>query len=166
MYKLTIRAHAKSRARLFGRRLKVKYFLVGQEYDIYYKIKNIGDEKSPSVKCYINITWPGTKASTSSEFRVKSLEPGKCDVSETKTYFALSTGLATITAYTIELKDVLYRKDCKSTLPSTEAFDTIFATTPEAIYEYWGLWVAAIGLIIIAFEKIWNTLRYFLPLPC
>ena len=176
MYKLTIRAHAKSRARLLGGRLKVEHFIVGQEYDVHFVVKNIGDETSPSGRCFIDITWPGTKARTTWEFPVKSLEPGECDVSETKTYLALSTGLATITlpkritSGSRELQNVVdfifYRKDGNNRLPKTEAFDTIYATTPEAIYEYWALWVAAIGLIIIAFEKIWNALQYFLSLPC
>jgi len=174
VYKLTIRAQTKSRAKLIGGRKKTNHFIVGRKYDINYVVKNIGEEKSPSGRIYIHIKWPGTTTGSRWEFTIEPLEPGECHTSETKTYLAFSTGLATIMAYdrirsgSHELQNVveliIFRKDGKRELDKKEAFDTIFATTPEAIYEYYALWVAAIGLIIIASEIIWNALRFFLSL--
>lgn len=176
MYKLTIKAQPKSRARLIGGIKKTNYFIVGQQYDIHYVVKNIGDEKSPSGRIYIRIKWPGTEAETTWDFMAEPLEPGECYISETKKYLALSTGLATITVYdrirsgSYELQNVVehnvYRKDGKRELDKKEAFDTIYATTPEAIYTYWGFWVATAGLLIIASEKLWKVLLFFLSLDC
>lgn len=156
--------------------MKVENFIVGQQYDIHYVVKNIGEKKSPFGRIYIDIKWPETKAETTWEFTAKPLEPGDCDISETKTYLALSTGLATITAYKRiksgleDLQNVVelnvYRKDGKKKLGKKEAFDTIYATTPEAVYTYWGFWVATAGLLIIASEKLWKVLLFFLSLDC
>ena len=189
MYKLTISAQPKSKARLVDKLLRVKHFIVGRKYDINFVVKNISNEISPSGKIYIDIEWPETKASTTWEFTTKSLEPGECYISETKTYLALSTGLATITAYdriasgshehknVVEL--IIYRKDGSKKLGQHEAFGTIYATTPEAIYEYWALLIATVGilfavvnwdlsrlkwlcvslLILVVFRGTWNFLR-------
>lgn len=170
-YQLTIKAHPKSKAKLIGGQKKTDHFIVGRKYDIHYVVKNIGDEKSPSGRIYIAIKWPGTTASTTWEFPIKPLEPGECDISETKTYRALSTGLATIMAYdrirsgSHDLQNVvdliIYRKDEKRELGKKEAFDTIYATTPEAIYTYWALLISAVGLFTVTVERILNVLILF-----
>jgi len=176
MYKLTISAQTKSKARLIGGRKKTSHFIVGQYYDINFVVENIGEEKSPSGRIYIHIKWPGTTTGSRWEFTVEPLEPGECHISETQTYLAFSTGLATIMAYdriksgSHELQNVveliIYRKDGKKELDKKEAFDTIYATTPEAIYEYLGLWASAFGLGIVAMEAILNFLGCFITLPC
>lgn len=43
-------------------------------------------------------------------------------------------------------------------------FHKVVSTTPEGVYEYWAMIISAFGLSIIALEKIWNFLRYFITL--
>lgn len=63
---------------------------------------------------------------------------------------------------TVELE--FYREDGNSRLPLEEGFDTLYATQPEAIYEFWALLVSSIGLGIIALEKVMQVIRLFLPI--
>lgn len=167
MYKLTISGHSKSKAKLLCRR--TKHFIVGQEYEIYFIIKNIGDEPSPPVTFSYTIHWPGTEAKTTEDIIAKSFGPGRFERSDPRTYTALSTGLggvvATAHTNTPDKKEIkIWKKDGIFIRNTTDMFELIYATTPEAIYEYWGVWIAAIGLIIIAFEKILSPLQYFLSL--
>jgi len=179
-YKLTISAQAKSKARLIGGRKKTNHFIVGREYKIYFVVKNIGNETSSSGRCFFIIHWPGTKASSTGDFHVESLEPNKCYISKTYTLTAHSTGLALISLNKISSKHDAYdelverndiRKDGKSKLnfvrdydknklDTDEAFDFIYSTTPEAIYEYWAFIVGAVSLVILAVKEIWLVLRF------
>ena len=144
MYKLTISGHSKSKAKLLGRR--TKHFIVGQEFEIYFEVKNVGGEPSPPTIFYYTINWPGTKAETVENFKIKSIESGQSEKSETATYRALSTGLGGVTVYAntdqhpID-KVQVWEKEGEIPQRLTKMFELIYATTPEAIYEFWALWV-------------------------
>jgi len=168
---LTISAHPKSTARIL--RIRVKYFIVGKEYDIYFIVKNIGDETSPPGECYIFIKWPGTETGSRWHFNFDSLEPGMCHKSNIRTYPVLSPGVATITVRSEDPRKgvpsknnpVFYRKDGESRQPPGEAIELIVAQMPEAIHEYLALIVAVISLGIIALEKIIQALRFLSIIP-
>jgi len=193
MSKLTIRAHTKSKARLIGGRKGTNYFIVGQEYEVYFVVKNIGNETSTSGKCFIEIEWPGTKAGTTMDFPVKPLEPNKCEVSKKWTLIAHSNALALISLNKIlppihngkhghpayaKLFDLnlidengrsklnFVRESDEKKLETNVIFHTFYATTPEAIYGYWAFIVAATSLSIIAIKELWPVVKFLISFLC
>ncbi len=175
MYELTIKGHSKSNAKLLCKR--TKHFIVGQKYEIHFVVKNISKETSPSGRCFIIIYWPGSKADTTMDFHVKRLGPDKCDVSKKWRFDALSTGLALISLNQIKPNHYAYKKllarneidkngksklnfvthdDEEKELHTSKVFDFFYVTTPEAIYEYYALIVAAISLVSLLLIEIYN----------
>ena len=169
-YKLMITALTKSKAK-FLKFIPMKSFVEREDYDISFRIENIGEQVFPGGYFFGEISWPSNRVVVHS-FPIKPLEENDIDKTPEFTTGVLSGGYGLIGIATIGEIPCIYSNDGKplqvefyygkkdeNKIGPTVAFDHVKAKTWEEIYEFWALIFAAAGLVIIALEKIfiWLT---------
>lgn len=150
--RISIEAICKSQAKLFGR--KTKKYLLGENYEVVFKMKNIGEKDFPGgmAKIYINYT---SGQSHFIGFSISKIEKGKETLTEKISKSALGKGyalfLAEMTANDGEpVKLIKYGQD----LPENASFGAIFIETRTDIYSYDALMISAVSLVAMVILSI------------
>lgn len=159
MYKLTIEVRKKTKARLIG--FPIRQYVFGQPFEVYYVIKNIGDQPSPPGRFTVIINWQGTQYKEEKTYQVPRLKPDQSHPTKPEEWGVLSH------LGGFHIIDVVSAEHPQFKLHSTEGIeigierviDAVFGMPPEGVYEYWALWVATGGFIILVGEKLWRLLN-------
>lgn len=153
-----------SSARILG--LPVKSFIVGERFDAVYILTNDDKKAFPGGHLSALIRWP-VGESRSLKMDIPRLEPGETCKLKDSGIPVLSQGYTTFKFSASSIEDgaiVITSKDSGVGLFPYPVWHFIVGRTREEIYQYWALLVSAIGLSIIAIEKIWKSFPYFLSL--
>lgn len=163
-YKLTIKAIVKSKAKLF-KFIPLKSIVAGEIFKISFQFQNISDETFPGVSFNYQIFWPSEQFTTD-DFEIPALKKNESYNSPTIETEAFCEGFALIFAnkkHELMVKDEqgrmrlvkLYKgKHEDDYLRPQYSIASAKAKRSEEIYEFWAMIISAIGLLIIALEKI------------
>ena len=135
---------------------------------ISFKFRNISNSTSPQGHFYWLIHWASGQA-VSNDFDIPSLRSGENWVSTQYETDALAEGYGLIyVAYSSPRGTVFQfyfgNKIVSPIYPKYSGISiaSIKAKKKEELYEFWGMMIAAIGLLIVALEKIISFLYYLL----
>jgi hypothetical protein len=146
----------KSQVKLFGR--KTKKYLLGENYEITFKLKNVGEKEFPSGRAKVWIDYTSGQRHFMEFFIPKIEKEGellieKIDGKISKS--ALGKGYALffcgITASDDSpVKVIKYGQD----LPENASFGAIFIETRTDIYSYYALMISAVSLVAMVILSI------------
>ena len=167
--KLGIQVEKRSRAvwRFWRIKVPAKSFIEQERFEIQFRFKNLGPERFPGGNALMYISWPvGTRVRWA--LRIPELEVNQSDYASflpeattTASSEAICSGYGLIFCDRIESQDK--RRICLTDFEGTFQFqvgleptsvDSVSATTWESLYTRSGLIISAIGLSIVALEKI------------
>lgn len=162
LYQINLEVDVKSSARILG--LPVGSFIVGEKFDAVYILTNKDEKAFLGGHLSALIRWP-VGESRSLKIDIPHLEPGETCKLKDSGIPVLSQGYTTFQFSASSIEDegiVITSKYSGVGLFPYPAWHFIVGKTREEIYQYWALLVSAIGLGIIALEKILQILRFFL----
>jgi len=165
LYIINLEVDVKSSARILG--LPVRSFVVGERLDAVYILTNEDEKAFPGGHLSALIRWP-VGESRSLKIDIPRLEPGEtCKLKDCRIP-VLSQGYTTFqfSASSIEDEEIVITSKYSGVgLFPHPAWHFIVGKTREEIYQYWALLVSAIGLSIIALEKVIQALRFLSIIP-
>lgn len=163
MYNLRIEAQTKSKAKLLG--IPVPQYVFGKNFEVFYVIRNEGDQPSPAGRFTVRIKWQGTDLTEEKIYNIPNLQPGISHYTHTQEWGVLSHigTFHIIDIVSTTHNELILHTTSGQRLVSKFVFHAIFGTTPEGVFEFWALIVSAFGLGIIAIEKIIDLLTLFFP---
>jgi hypothetical protein len=165
MHKLLLQVESKSKAKVLKK--SVKHYLVGQSFQVAYKVKNIGDQLFPGGTFYVQIIWPNGQLEGWT-YTIPQLTPEETSIAEPKSERGvLSQGFALFylrNARDNEGKGITLYKSPKDTLSVGNSFYSVLGKEPEELYQYWALIVAIGALLILVGEKVFQTIIWILSL--
>ena len=148
-------------------------FIVGEDFQITYKVTNIGskpfDEKIRRLS--ISIRWPNGQ-SEFTEYRVNELKPRETQTFEAR-WGVLAPGFALFSAmlekggrsiYSSAASGVsrtsydtapLYRDEMNFIAPEVSFF-SIYGQTTEEFYQYWAMMFTLLALLILVLERLYS----------
>ena len=146
-------------------------FIVGEDFQITYKVTNIGskpfDEKIRRLS--ISIRWPNGQ-SEFTEYRVNELKPGETQTFEAR-WGVLAPGFALFSAmlkkgggsthssYGVSRTSYdtapLYRDEMNFIAPEVSFF-SIYGQTTEEFYQYWAMMFTLGALLFLVLEKLYS----------
>ena len=155
-YKLLIEARTKSKAKILG--IPVKSFLEGERYSVSFAVANLGLEPFPGGELFARIEWP-TRQIVLFPHTLPKIMPSHSVLTKEEESDVLSKGygLFFCEIASSDGEHVRLLKFGKNPIPITsknESFGSVHGKTSEELYEFWGMLVAAISLLIIAAEKV------------
>lgn len=169
-YKLMIKTYTSSKAK-FLKVIPMKSFVEGEKYEIYFRLENIGEEVFPGGDLHFRIAWPSQQF----DEKIFPIPPLKVkETYDTPKFLgdALSDGYALVHIFKmLNVKDKQSRshlvefysgKRIEDRILLKESISSLKAKTWEESYEFWALIVATLSLGIIALEKVYPFLLYFL----
>lgn len=156
-----IEAISKSNAQLTRLKIPVPQYIIGHSFDTVFSIKNLTMQKSPRLTFEIEVKMddysytferqldsiPAGASYTTNPINWKVLNQGVC------TFSFINLIIAGDTELLKSAKHDFIDNDGKPVKPSS-IFHSVVTTTPEGVYEYWAMIISAIGLAVIALEKI------------
>ena len=155
MYKLTLRAESRSKARVIGR--DVKDYLVGHNFEVIYELQNIGDQPFPGGSFLVVIQWSNGQFEQTS-YSIPMLQPKDIKSAEPKSIWGvLSRGFALfflMDAKDNNGKDITLYKNEQDEVPKKASFYSILGREPEELYQFWALIATVASLVILVSEKI------------
>lgn len=155
MYKIRLAAKSKSIAKIGP--IPMKDYIVGQKYQVWYEVENIGGNPFPGGVLQVQITWPNGQI-VAQPFTIKPLAPSKSDRTQIIVTHALARGFALFHALPITAND---GKKVEMYITPTQKFrpphqkvliyhiHSIYAKPKEEITGYWAMWISAVSLIIL-----------------
>lgn len=166
---LVLKVESKSKAKILGKR--VKSYLVGQDFEVTYRIENIGDGEFAGGIVKILISWPNGQGEIT-PYTIPLLKGGDERPLEPSpsTWGVLSRGFALFSLLDAKYhfgRPITIYKDEENQIPmgkQAPAFYSVLGKEPEEIYEFWGMIISAIALVILVGDKIIQFLKWFLPI--
>ena len=144
---LVIEAVKRTKAKLLG--VPVPSYLIGQDYEIFYRYTNLGDEKSEETNHVIKVDWDVSHSSQKG-YDIPSIDAGDFYETEKRVFPVLSLSLGHIHLEyeegDEENQPIFRKKDDKKISPN-ESFDFIVPNSPDGVYEKYALIIAAIALV-------------------
>lgn len=131
-------------------------YIVGQKYQVWYEVENIGKTSFPGGELGVTINWPNGQV-VGQRFAIKPLATGELHRTKTLITDALARGFALFFARSVVAKDrkkvEMYSspgKPLKEPFPKAGIFHihSIYAKPTEEITEYWAMWISAISLLL------------------
>jgi hypothetical protein len=146
----------------------LKSFIEGEEYEISFRLENIGEIDFPGGMLRFSTRWPSLQEVRQST-PIKPLKKG--EYTETRPFGSdvLCRGYGLIFIETPDIRDDQGRplevefysgKRVEDFIDTRAAVSSIKARTWEEIYEFWALIIAAISLLIIASDKILTFIQW------
>lgn len=171
-YKLIIRPILNSKAKLL-KLFPTDSFIYHQPFEISFHFQNIGNETFPGAEFYYEIHWPSGQV-VSERFPLPPLKKNESFDSSIFKTDALAEGYGLI--FISRRSSTLIIKDEKNFWPREVEFykgervedyidirasiASVNAIRSEQIYVVWGLVISAIGLLIVALEKLAEFIRW------
>jgi len=165
MYKLLLQVESKSKATILGKSLRD--YLVGQNFRATYKLTNIGDQLFPGGFFAVEIRWPNGQFENT-PYTIPQLAPSESKLAEPQSdWGVLSRGFALF--YLVDTrdnngKDIIFYSGPNDTIPRSVSFYSILGKDPEELYQYWAMIVGAAALVILVGEKLFEMIRWIVPL--
>jgi len=153
MYEIALKAASKSRAKILG--LPVKSYIEGKNYVVSFQLTNIGNNIFPGGRLSVSITWPNGQFVVQN-YLIPPLDPNSMHTTSDIETGAMSRGYALFIGQIIanDQKPVTVHSPPGRPIKPPMSFYSIIAKSPEEIYEFWGMMIAAISLISLALEKV------------
>lgn len=158
---LLLSVESESKARVLGK--KVKHYLVGQEFEVVYKLTNTGNQNFLGGSFTVEIHWSNGQYETTT-YTIPPLSPGDTKLAKPKSNWGvLSRGFALF--FLMDAKDntgknITLYKNPQNPIPKTVSFYSVLGKEPEELYQYWALIVAIIALLILVGEKALQILLW------
>jgi len=164
MYKIRLATRSKSKAKI-GPFPKEDY-IVGQRYQVWYEVENIGKTSFPGGVLRVQISWPNGQI-VGQSFVIKPLAPAELHRTKIRVTDALARGFALFFALPIVANDKkkveVYSSPGKPLRPPHPKADiyhihSIYAKPKEEITGYWAMWISAFSLLLFV---IINLIQFF-----
>lgn len=165
MYKLLLQAESRSKAKIL--RKSVKDYVVGQNFQVVYKLTNIGYQLFPGGTFSVEIKWPNGQIEVT-PYTIPQLAPNETRSAEPKSEWGvLSRGFALFfvtSAVDNYGKDIIFYSDPKNTISGLVSFYSVLGKDPEELYQYWAMIAAVVALFILVGEKLYEIIRSIISL--
>jgi len=165
MYTLLLQVETKSKAKVLGK--SVKHYLVGQDFEVVYKLGNIGDQLFPGGHFSVQIRWPNGQIEQT-PYTIPQLQLGETKPAEPKSTWgvlARGFGLLYITSSTDnDGKEIIFYRSPEDAIPRKVSFYAVLGKEPEELYQYWALIIATGSLLILVGEKVFQIIKWIISL--
>lgn len=163
-HKISVESECQSKAKLLRGRKKTKKYLLGENYRIKFKLRNVGEKDFPDGRAKIWIDYTSKqrhfmeflipKIEKGRELQIEKIDGKKIERSALGKGYALFFG--EITANDGKpVKLIKYGQE----LPEDASFGAIFIETRTDIYTYYLLVISAVSLVLLVIFSMLNLLR-------
>jgi hypothetical protein len=166
IHRLDVKPICKSRAKLL-KLIPTKTVISGQQFDISFSFKNVGESAFPGCIFRWKIIWPSSQEDRGS-FNVPALNKKESWISTPHRTDALCDGYGLIFIGEIpRLENALVQlviegKEFRGIQELGDSIRSVNTRSSQEIYAVWGLLISAFGLGIIALEKIIMFLQWLI----
>ena len=159
VHKISIESTCQSKAKLLCGKIKTKKFLFGENYEIKFKMRNVGEKDFPGGGVEIWIDYTSGQRHVM-KFDLPKIEKGGEVLIEKITKSALGEGYALffgkITANDRERVQLIgYGQE----LPEHVSFGAIFIETRRDVYSYYALITSAVSLVLLVIFSLLQLIR-------
>ena len=161
-----VEAISKSNAKLTRFKISVPQYVIGHSFDTTFKITNLSSTKSARLAFSIEAKMGEYKYEYKRE--VEEIPAGASLTTEPINWIVLNQGICTFTFLDIIVaghESLFYESETfidinGKPIEPFKIFHSVVTTSPEGVYEYWAMIFAAIGLFIVAAEKLVPFFRF------
>ncbi|MHA2032022.1 MAG: hypothetical protein ACW99Q_21835 [Candidatus Kariarchaeaceae archaeon] len=165
-----IEAISRSNAKLTRFKIPVPQFIIGHSFDTIFKITNLTSTKS--ARLAFNVEAKMGEYTYEYKRDVEEVPAGASLITKPITWNVLNQGICTFSfldiivgGETSLIKELETFVDINGKpIEPFKIFHSVVTTSPEGVYEYWAMILSAIGLFIVAIEKLVPLLRFLVKL--